>query len=127
MRKTSSIALLILLLLVTLAGCSANNQTAVSTVASTDQTGVATAPSTPSVGQPTVAATAGSPTNPSTVADGKTLLETRCTTCHTLAKIVNAQGTAAQWQQVVDQMIQRGAVLTPDEESILVQYLAANF
>ena len=73
---------------------------------------------------PTSSSSGGSTT---TVADGKTLMETRCTACHTLAQVVSRTGTAAQWQQVVDQMIQRGAVLNPAEETVLVQYLAANF
>jgi cytochrome c2 len=63
----------------------------------------------------------------STVADGKTLLDSRCSSCHTLAQVVNRTGSFSQWQGVVDQMIQRGAVLNSDEEKVLVQYLADNF
>jgi cytochrome c5 len=61
------------------------------------------------------------------VADGKTLLETRCVGCHTLAQVVNRTGDASQWKKAVDNMINRGAVLSADEETVLVQYLAANF
>jgi hypothetical protein len=35
--------------------------------------------------------------------------------------------TAARWQQEVNQMVQRGAVLSSTEETVLVQYLADNF
>jgi cytochrome c5 len=73
------------------------------------------------------AATTASGTSSTTAIDGKTLLNTRCISCHTLAKVVNAKGTADQWKRQVDQMVQRGAVLSSDEETVLVQYLAANF
>lgn len=69
---------------------------------------------------------AASPTGASAL-DGKTLLETRCTACHSLARVASAKGDAAQWQQVVDLMIQKGAQLNADEEKVLVEYLAANF
>lgn len=69
---------------------------------------------------------AASPTSAAAL-DGKTLLETRCTACHSLARVASAKGDAAQWQQVVDLMIQKGAQLNADEEKVLVEYLAANF
>lgn len=59
--------------------------------------------------------------------DGKTLLETRCIACHSLARVASAKGDAAQWQKVIDQMVQKGAQLNADEEKVLVEYLAANF
>jgi hypothetical protein len=34
---------------------------------------------------------------------------------------------ASQWQAVVTDMVNRGAVLSADEQQVLVQYLAANF
>jgi cytochrome c5 len=81
-----------------------------------------------SAATPTTSSASGSTSgSSSTVADGKTLMETRCATCHSLDRITNAKGTAAEWQQVVDQMVQRGAVLSTDEEKVLVQYLADNY
>ncbi len=68
-----------------------------------------------------------SATQSGTVADGKTLLEDRCQSCHTLAKVANSHGDATQWQRVVNDMVKRGAVLTAEEQQVLVQYLADNF
>jgi hypothetical protein len=60
------------------------------------------------------------------VLDGKAILEARCVSCHSLAQVYSGQGTASQWTAVVDNMITRGAVLSADEKTILVQYLADN-
>jgi hypothetical protein len=35
--------------------------------------------------------------------------------------------SAAEWGALVDQMIARGAQLTPAEKTVVVSYLAANF
>jgi len=81
-------------------------------------------------GSSTSSAATSAPNQSSTssaVTDGKTLLETRCVGCHTLAKVVNRKGTADQWTAVVENMVQRGAVLSSDEKTVLVQYLADNF
>jgi cytochrome c5 len=62
-----------------------------------------------------------------TAVDGKTLLEERCSVCHSLGYIYNSRGTAAQWKAVVSMMKDNGAVLSPQEEKILDDYLAKNF
>jgi cytochrome c5 len=116
MRKTGIIILVISICLFLIVGCTSTNSSA-TVDNSSATTVVSSAP----------ASTTSSSSGSTTSADGKTLLETRCTSCHTLAKVVNLKGTADQWKQVVDQMVQRGAVLSPDEETVLVQYLAANF
>ena len=82
---------------------------------------VLTACNKPSTSEPTSAP------NQSAVVDGKTLLETRCTACHTLDRVNEKQATADQWQATVTKMISNGAKLTNEEEAILVQYLADNF
>jgi cytochrome c5 len=76
---------------------------------------------------PTTAATSSSSGNTSAIADGKTLLDSRCTTCHSTAKVATQHLTSDQWKQVVENMISKGAVLSADEETVLVQYLADNF
>lgn len=62
-----------------------------------------------------------------TAIDGKTLLETRCADCHSNTRITNKSATAAEWQITVERMMTKGAKLTPEEEAILIQYLADNF
>lgn len=59
--------------------------------------------------------------------DGKTLLDTRCTVCHSTTRITQKKGTYDEWGQIVTTMISRGAVLTEEEKVILVQYLADNY
>jgi len=80
---------------------------------------------------PTAAPTTGgtSPTTagPTAALDGKTILESACQNCHGLATVYNTQASAGQWTSIVDNMVARGAVLTADERTVLIEYLAANF
>lgn len=62
-----------------------------------------------------------------TSSEGAKLLQERCATCHTLSRAENQRLSAADWKLIVDSMIARGAKLTPDEETLLVDYLAANY
>jgi cytochrome c-type biogenesis protein CcmH/NrfF len=67
-------------------------------------------------------------TAPSTSSsEGAKLLQARCTTCHTLSRAESQRLSAADWKSIVDSMIARGAKLTPDEETLVVDYLAANY
>ncbi len=59
--------------------------------------------------------------------DAAALLEARCVDCHSLSKTTDARYTQEQWQQVVTRMIQKGAVLNSDEETVLVTYLAETY
>jgi mono/diheme cytochrome c family protein len=83
---------------------------------------VATAP-----GAVSVAPATDTPAPAAAGLDGATLLAQRCSQCHSANRVVGLQGTADQWKQLVDVMINQGAQLTPDEEAVLVTYLAANF
>jgi uncharacterized lipoprotein YajG len=125
MRKTTFALLVILICTFMMIGCTSNSSTPTATSAATSANA---ATSTTSISTDTAVntSTATSASSAST-ADGKTLLESRCTSCHTLAQVANKTGSASQWQMVVDNMIQRGAVLNSDEEKVLVQYLADNY
>ncbi len=57
---------------------------------------------------------------------GGDLLDTKCTSCHTLAR-VTIEKSRDQWEESVKAMIGYGAELTPAEEKILVEYLAKYF
>ena len=59
--------------------------------------------------------------------DGATLVQERCSVCHPVSVVSTNSYTADQWKSLVDQMIQRGAQLTPDEETEVVNFLAANY
>jgi len=101
MRKFWVVTLILILLAILVVSCSSAGTTA--------------APASVSSGSET------------TAINGKTLLETRCTACHSLDQVVNQTGTADEWKSVVDSMIQRGAKLSNDEATVLVKYLAENF
>lgn len=59
--------------------------------------------------------------------NGETLLETRCSVCHSADRTRQAKKTRAQWEQTVTRMIGRGAQLTEAEETVLVDYLAKTY
>jgi hypothetical protein len=71
----------------------------------------------------------GSTSSPAstTTIEGATLVSQRCTVCHSISRIETAHYSAAEWQTIVDSMIQRGARLTSDEETIAVNYLAVKY
>lgn len=86
--------------------------------------GCQSANSTPTQGLS--ATTSSSPTNSATN-DGATLLQTRCTVCHSLDRVNNEKNTRAGWEQIVNKMVQKGAQLNDSEKATLLDYLAQNF
>jgi len=58
---------------------------------------------------------------------GATLLETRCSVCHSADKPKKAKKTREQWENTVTTMIDNGAQLTDDEKKVLVDYLAKTY
>jgi hypothetical protein len=59
--------------------------------------------------------------------DGQTLMQQRCSVCHSLDRVISAQKTLDQWTVSVNRMIAHGAQLTPAEEQTLLAYLAVNY
>jgi hypothetical protein len=59
--------------------------------------------------------------------DGATLVQERCSVCHLLSRVEGSRHTAGDWKLIVELMISRGAQLTPEEETVVVNYLATNF
>ena len=60
-----------------------------------------------------------------TPADGKALLEERCTSCHDLDRVYAEELDEAGWNAVLDDMVSYGAELNPEERTTLVAYLAS--
>ena len=58
-------------------------------------------------------------------AAGKTLLNERCSTCHSVEQAIQLPRPASSWDRIVRSMIERGAVLTDAESVTLKNYLAA--
>lgn len=68
-----------------------------------------------------------SPNKSSSVQDGQALLQGRCTKCHSLDPITSQTHTQDEWTQIVNNMVQRGAVLSSTEETTLINYLTATY
>jgi len=66
-------------------------------------------------------------TDSETTLDGKTLLEERCTACHTLDRIERASMSAAGWGLNVREMVGKGAELNASEQEVLIQYLSITY
>jgi hypothetical protein len=67
------------------------------------------------------------PTSGSSASEGQTLMQTRCSVCHSTTRITSSHKTADQWKTTVDHMINNGAQLTAQEEQTLIDYLAQNY
>jgi cytochrome c553 len=59
--------------------------------------------------------------------DGASLLEARCSKCHSADRPKQAQKTPDQWNQTVTRMMGKGAELTEAEKIVLVDYLAKTY
>jgi cytochrome c5 len=58
---------------------------------------------------------------------GKEIVAKACTQCHGLGLTVAMRDGRVGWQEMVDNMILRGAQVRPDEEKIAIDYLVENF
>jgi cytochrome c5 len=56
-------------------------------------------------------------------ADGETIMRSNCSTCHPLDRVVSSKKTRDQWDQTVIRMVRLGTT----EQTILLDYLAANY
>lgn len=59
--------------------------------------------------------------------EGKAAIEASCTLCHGLGYITQSSRSAAEWRNLVSDMVSRGAPLTKDEFETVLQYLATHF
>lgn len=74
-----------------------------------------------------VASTTEVNTKVETSIDGKTLLEERCTACHTLDRVESASKSAAGWGMNVREMVGKGAELNASEQEVLIDYLSITY
>ena len=58
---------------------------------------------------------------------GKELVEVICTACHDANRIIVKQGTRADWQSKVLEMLQECPDVAQDERDRIVEYLAKSF
>ena len=55
------------------------------------------------------------------------VIKERCGTCHTTASVFNQHRTADDWAATVQLMVDRGADLSPDDMTMVIDYLATHF
>ena len=60
--------------------------------------------------------------------NGRDVVQMICTGCHDLEPITGAVGFSRQdWETVVKSMIDMGATITPEQVTVITNYLAVNF
>ncbi|WP_020677900.1 hypothetical protein [Geopsychrobacter electrodiphilus] len=59
--------------------------------------------------------------------DGASLLDSRCSVCHSADRAKEAKKTEAEWDATVSRMMSNGAQLTPAEKKTLVDYLSKTY
>jgi cytochrome c5 len=70
---------------------------------------------------------AQSPANALPAGNGKDLVAVACTQCHGLKLVMALRDGPVGWKRFVDDMILRGAQLTPQEADTVAQYLSKSF
>ena len=55
------------------------------------------------------------------------VINERCSACHSTATVFGQRRSGDDWAATVQLMVDRGADLTPDDMSMVVGYLTANF
>ncbi len=58
---------------------------------------------------------------------GQAAVQSACSTCHRITVVTAQRLSHAGWENVVENMVSRGAQATPEEQKEIVDYLAANF
>jgi virginiamycin B lyase len=59
--------------------------------------------------------------------NAKALVENECTTCHEVTMITTAQHSPADWKLLVERMVAAGANITPNQMTMVTDYLAKGF
>ena len=67
------------------------------------------------------------PYSTASATDGESLLEMRCTDCHSLDRVKQAKKTRDQWAQNVKRMVGKGAQLNAAEQSTVIDYLSKTY
>lgn len=57
---------------------------------------------------------------------GLVLVNEHCGSCHATTQATGVRKTRTNWEAVVQSMVDRGAELTPEEQSVVTDYLATN-
>jgi competence protein ComEA len=58
---------------------------------------------------------------------GKVVVQRACSACHAVTVVTSKHASQKEWDQVVNQMVSRGADLTDEEVDTVIDYLAKNY
>jgi mono/diheme cytochrome c family protein len=58
---------------------------------------------------------------------GMDVVDTRCSLCHGIDRVVAVKRTRTQWTNIMTRMLYLGAPLTPDQGKTVIDYLSTNF
>lgn len=57
--------------------------------------------------------------------DIRALIVERCSDCHTTDRVFQADYTEEEWSEVFDEMIAKGAEVSPEEKPIMIDWLVS--
>ena len=58
---------------------------------------------------------------------GADIVQSRCSLCHGVDRVVATKRTRAQWTSIVNRMVYLGAPLNPDQQKTVLDYLNTNY
>ena len=58
---------------------------------------------------------------------GEKLARVRCAVCHGFDRVEDEEASAEEWEEIVDEMIEKGAILNEEERDAVVTYLAETY
>jgi competence protein ComEA len=58
---------------------------------------------------------------------GKPIVQQKCVICHNLTVVTSKHASQKEWDQVVNQMVSRGADLSDEEIDTVIAYLSKNY
>lgn len=67
---------------------------------------------------------AGTTGNGDSADPAKSLVDSKCSMCHSLDRVYSAEKTAAQWEATIDRMKSNGLVVTDEEYAQILEYLS---
>jgi glucose dehydrogenase/cytochrome c5 len=79
--------------------------------------------------QPQSAQTAAPVANSAAMPDGagKAIVQKQCAVCHAVTVVTAKHASRSEWEQVVNQMVSRGADLSDDDIDTVLEYLTKNY
>ena len=69
----------------------------------------------------------GGPAAAPSSSEGASILEERCTVCHSLDRVEQKQKTHEEWTTTVTRMIGKGAELSESEQATLIDHLTETY